>query len=321
MSRVLKIAAAQMGPIPKSATRSETLPRLIALLRDAAERKCQLVVFPECTLTWFFPHQWIEDQVEIDSYFERSMPNPNCQALFDAAAQLKIGFCLGYAELAQQDGQTRHFNSSVLVDREAQVIGHYRKVHLPGHSDHRPANPFQNLERRVFDPGDLGFRVHTAFGARIGMLICNDRRWPEAYRVLGLQACELVLMGFNTPRHYPEYPDTDRLADFHHRLSLQAGAYQNGMWIVAAAKAGCEEGVDQIGGSMIVAPSGEVVAESSTFSDELIAWDCDLDQCRTYKEGVFPPRNRRVEHYGLLLRVEEPSPASVASVGEIGGEG
>ena len=71
---------------------------------------------------------------------------------------------------------------------------------------------------------------------------------------------------------------------------------------VAAAKAGTEEGVEQIGGSMIVAPSGEVVAESSTLGDELIAHDCDLDACRTYKEGVFPPSKRKVEHYGLLLK-------------------
>jgi predicted amidohydrolase len=300
MPRVLRIAAAQLGPIPRSAARRETLVRLIALLNDAADRKCQLVVFPECALTWFFPHVWMDDQAQIDSYFERSMPNPSCQALFDAAAKRQIGFCLGYAEITQQDGRTRYFNSSVLVDAEGQIVGHYRKVHLPGHSEHRPGNPFQNLERKVFEPGDLGFRVDTAFGTKIGMLICNDRRWPEAYRMLGLQGCELVLMGFNTPRHFPEYPETDRLADFHHRLSLQAGAYQNGMWIVAAAKAGCEEGVEQIGGSMIVAPSGEVVVTSSTLQDELIAYDCDFDLCRTYKEGVFPPASRRVEHYGLL---------------------
>ena len=313
MPRILKIAAAQMGPVPKSESRHVTIERLIALLRQAAERRCQLVVFPECALTWFFPHAWIEDQAEIDGYFERSMPNPNCQALFDEAVRLKIGFCLGYAELCQQQGVARRFNSTVLVESDGRIVGHYRKIHLPGHRDHRPANPFQNLERRVFEPGDLGFRVDAAFGAQVGMLICNDRRWPEAYRMLGLQGCELVLMGFNTPRHYPEYPETDRLADFHHRLSLQAGAYQNGMWVVAAAKAGCEEGVEQIGGSMIVAPSGEVVVESQTLGDELVVQECDLDQCRTYKEGVFPPKNRRVEHYGLLVQ-PAVGPARIESI-------
>jgi predicted amidohydrolase len=260
-----------------------------------------LVVFTECALTPFFPHWWIESQAEIDTYFERTLPGPETQPLFDEAAQLNIGFYLGYAELHHDGEQTRRFNSAVLVERDGRIVGRYRKIHLPGHTDHRPNNPFQNLEKRYFEPGNLGFPIFPWSGRRIGMLICNDRRWPESYRCLGLQGCEVVLMGYNTPRHYPEYPETDRLADFHHQLSLQAGAYQNGMWIVAAAKAGVEEGVEQIGGSMIVAPSGEVVAQAKTLGDELIIHHCDLALCRTYKEGVFPARSRRVEHYGLLI--------------------
>jgi predicted amidohydrolase len=301
MSRTLGIAAAQIGPVPRSQSRAETLDRLIALLRQAKRGDCELVVFTECALTPFFPHWWSEDPAENDQYCERSMPGPQTQPLFDEAASLGIGFCLGYAELVEEGGHKRIYNSAVLVERDGRVVGHYRKTHLPGHFDHRPGNPFQNLEKRYFEPGDLGYPVFEAFGGRVGMLICNDRRWPECYRCLGLQGCELVLIGFNTPRHYPEYPDTDRLADFHHQLSLQAGAYQNGMWVVGAAKAGVEEGVEQIGGSMIVAPSGEVAARSTTLADELVIHRCDLDACRTYKEGVFPPRNRRVDQFQRLL--------------------
>ena len=302
MPRVLTIAAAQLGPIHRSETRPQVLERLIGLLRQANQHGCELVVFTECALTPFFPHWWIEDQAEIDAYFETSLPGPQTQPLFDEAVRLRIGFCLGYAELVQVGDQTRRFNSAVLVERDGRIVGHYRKVHLPGHADHRPNNPFQNLEKRYFEPGNLGFPVFMWCGRRVGMLICNDRRWPESYRCLGLQGCELVLLGYNTPRHFPEYPETNRLADFHHHLSLQAGAYQNGMWIVAAAKAGVEEGVEQIGGSMIVAPSGEVVAQAATLVDELVIHRCDLALCRTYKEGVFPARNRRVEHYGQLIQ-------------------
>jgi predicted amidohydrolase len=302
MARNVTIAAVQLGPITRAETRPQVVERLVGLLRQAKQHGGELVVFTECALTPFFPHWWIEDQAEIDSYFEPSLPGPETQPLFDEVARLNIGFCLGYAELTRIDNQTRRFNASILVERDGRIVGHYRKVHLPGHADHRPRNPFQNLEKRYFEPGDLGFPVFEAFGGKIGMLICNDRRWPESYRCLGLRGCELVLLGYNTPRHYPEYPETDRLSDFHHQLSLQAGAYQNGMWVVAAAKAGVEEGVEQIGGSMIVAPSGEVVAQAATLGDELIIHRCDLDLCRTYKDGVFPARNRRVEHYGLLTQ-------------------
>jgi predicted amidohydrolase len=139
-------------------------------------------------------------------------------------------------------------------------------------------------------------------GGRMGMLICNDRRWPESWRVLGLQGVELAMLGYNTPVHNPNTPETDDLNNFHNRLSMQAGAYQNGTWAVGVAKAGLEEGVDQIGQSCIVAPSGEVVAQASTLGDEVIVARCDLDRCATYKKHIFDfARHRRPEHYGLIL--------------------
>ena len=87
-------------------------------------------------------------------------------------------------------------------------------------------------------------RSSTAFGGKVGMLICNDRRWPEAYRVLGLQGVELICIGYNTPVHNPPAPEHDRFGDFHNHLVMQAGAYQNGTFVVGVAKAGDEEGID-----------------------------------------------------------------------------
>ena len=72
-----------------------------------------------------------------------------------------------------------------LVDNKGAIVGKYRKVHLPGHADHRPGYPLQHLEKRYFEPGDLGFPVWRAFDGNVGMCICNDRRWPETYRVMG----------------------------------------------------------------------------------------------------------------------------------------
>ena len=162
-----------------------------------------------------------------------------------------IAFCLGYAELTRENGRVRRFNSAVLVEADGRMVGRYRKVHLPGHADHRPHNPFQNLERRYFEPGDLGFGVWPACGGRVGMLICNDRRWPEAYRLLGLQA--QVTHRLRHRRGTIRSTANGSARRLHHQLCLQAGAYQNGMWVVAAAEAGVEEGVEQIGGSLIVA--------------------------------------------------------------------
>ena len=171
--------------------------------------------------------------------------------------------CEHLPELARRAGRVRRFNSSALVGPDGGLIGHYRKVHLPGDREPQPGFEHQHLEKRYFETGDLGFPVWRGFGGIVGMLICNDRRWPESYRVLGLQGVDMVFCGYNTPVHHPGAPDHDRLGQFHNELSMQSGAYQNSCWVVGIAKAGLEEGVDMIAGSCIIAPNGEIVARAT----------------------------------------------------------
>jgi N-carbamoyl-D-amino-acid hydrolase len=302
MSRIVAVGAAQLGPIARTESRAGAVARMIALLRQAASHGCDLVVFPECALTAFFPHWYFDRQDDIDAYFERAMPNAATQPLFDCARELGIGFYLGFAELAIEDGATHRFNTSILVDKAGRILGKYRKVHLPGHAEHEPWRPFQNLEKRYFEVGNLGFPVFRAFGGIVGMAICNDRRWPETYRVMGLQGVEMILLGYNTPVHNPPSPEHDNLAHFHNELVMQAGAYQNGCWVAGVAKAGTEDGVRQIGNSIIVAPSGEIVAACTTEGDELAIARCDLDLTLSYKNTTFNfARHRQPQAYGLIV--------------------
>ncbi|MEI2703680.1 MAG: N-carbamoyl-D-amino-acid hydrolase [Ilumatobacteraceae bacterium] len=297
-SRAVVVAAAQMGPVQRDHTRGDVVERLIALLRQAAARGAQLVVYPELALTTFFPRWFVDDISEADHWYERSMPNEATQPLFDEAARLGIGFCLGYALLGD-DG--RRWNVQTLVERDGSVVATYKKTHIPGHEHHEPGRPFQHAERYYFEPSPEGFGVWQAFGARVGMMICNDRRWPESYRVMGLQGVELILCGYNTPIHYVPDPSQDILQGFHNALVMQSGAYQNGTWVVGVAKGGVEEGVDSLGQSMIVAPSGQIVAQALTTGDEVIVARCDLDWCRRYTGTLFDfDRYRRPEVYGRI---------------------
>jgi len=239
MERFLTVAGGQLGPIGRNESRQRVVARLLELMREAKARGSDIVVFPELALTTFFPRWWMDDEAEVDSFFEREMPSPATQPLFEAAKSLGIGFYLGYAELTKENGATRRYNTAILVDKNADIVGKYRKVHLPGHADDRPNYPFQHLEKRYFEPGDLGFPVWRELGGVIGMAVCNDRRWPETYRVMGLQGVEMVLLGYNTPsvnsQNSKEGPEK-RL--FHNRLSVQAGAYQNSTWVVASPRPG-----------------------------------------------------------------------------------
>ncbi|WP_306145792.1 N-carbamoyl-D-amino-acid hydrolase [Roseibium sp. MMSF_3412] len=299
--REIVTAALQMGPIQKAETRKDVVERMIALLDRAKDAGATLAVFPELALTTFFPRWYMEDQAEVDSWFETEMPSAETRPLFDRARAYGIGMYLGYAEKTP-DGH--HFNTSVLVSPQGDIVGKYRKVHLPGHSEFDTDRAFQHLEKRYFEPGDLGFPVWRSQDGILGMCICNDRRWPETYRVMGLQGVEMVMLGFNTPavnsQMSAEGPE-DRL--FHHRLSVQAGAYQNATWVIAVAKAGVEDGHPLIGGSLIVDPNGKIVAESTTEDDEMLVHACDLDLCNFGKETIFDfARHRRIEHYGLITQ-------------------
>ncbi|HXA69454.1 MAG TPA: N-carbamoyl-D-amino-acid hydrolase [Stellaceae bacterium] len=301
MSRKLRAAVAQMGPVHLADDRRSVVRRLLEMLREAHAGGARFVVFPELALTTFFPRYWMTDQAQIDRYFEREMPGPETRVLFETARDLGVGFYLGYAELTEEAGRTRRFNTSILVDPKGKLIGRYRKIHLPGHSEHLPEAPFQHLEKRYFEVGNDGFKVWRAFDGILGMCICNDRRWPETFRVMGLQGVELVALGYNTPTDNIHHDEPVHLRMFHHLVTMQANAYQNGTWILAAAKAGKEDGFAMIGGSCIIAPTGEIVTQAVTEADEVITVTCDLDFGNYIKRTIFNfEKHRRVEHYKLI---------------------
>jgi len=296
--RNLNVAAAQLGPIQKTDDRKSVVSRLVNLLREAHSKKAELVVFPELALTTFFPRWFVDDIAQADHWYETEMPSAVTQPLFDEAKNLGIGFCLGYAELTKAG---ERFNTQILIERDGRVVAKYRKVHIPGHEHHEPDRPFQHAERYYFTPSNEGFGVWPAFNGRIGMMICNDRRWPESYRVMGLQGVEMILCGYNTPLHYVPDPSQDALQGFHNALVMQSGAYQNGTFVVGVAKGGIEEGVDSLADSSIIAPSGEILAKTATNGDEVITAVCDLDWCNNYKNTLFDfNRYRRPEVYGRI---------------------
>ncbi len=305
MSRILRIAGAQMGGNQKADSRRQILDRMIALLEQAAGQGAKLVVFPELPFTTFFPRWLIESTQELDTYFERELPGPQTQPLFDRARELGVGMYVGYAELTPQG---RRYNSAVTVGPDGAILGKYRKIHLPGTVEPRMGDRFQQLEKRYFEYGDLGFpafRGPEAWGSPVaGMLICNDRRWPEGWRVYGLQGVELMLIGYNSAAYDPMGGTTESadLRTFHSTLAVQANAYMNATWAVSVAKAGDEDGSGLIGGSVIVDPNGIAVAQAKTLGDEVIVADADFDACRQGKEKMFNfAAHRRPQWYRPII--------------------
>ncbi|MGG5817994.1 N-carbamoyl-D-amino-acid hydrolase [Falsiroseomonas sp. HW251] len=314
MSRRLILAGAQMGPTQRADSREATLKRMIALLEQAHAKGAGLVVFPELAFTTFFP-RWpmAKDDPELLACFETAMPNPRVQPLFDRANELGVGFYVGYAELTP-DGH--RFNSAITVGPDGAILLKYRKVHLPGSDRVKDGQTYQQLEKMYFEYGDLGFPVArgpAAWGRPVlGMLVCNDRRWPEGWRVLGLGGVELVMVGYNSAAYDPNGGESEsaELRTFHSTLAAQSNAYMNATWAIAVAKAGNEDGAGLIGGSCIVDPNGVVVAQAKTLGDEVIVAEVDFDACRQGKEKMFNfAQHRRPRHYApIVLQVGATPP-------------
>jgi N-carbamoyl-D-amino-acid hydrolase len=120
--------------------------------------------------------------------------------------------------------------------------------------------------------------------------------------VMGLQGVEMVVLGYNTPSvNSQKSEEGPQMRLFHNRLSVQAGAYQNATWVLAAAKCGAEDGFAMIGGSVIVAPTGEIAARALSEEDEVIAADLNLELGAYLRRTVFNfEKHRRIEHYRLI---------------------
>ena len=345
-SRKIIVAGAQLGPIHVDSRRSDVLDRMLKLMEEAHSKSVKLIVFPEIAFTTFFPRHFITNMEELELFFERDVNGdatqaPNMKPIFDAARKYKMDVSVGYAECdTSAPPETHvHYNTAVYYSAAAdKVISKYRKVHLPGTFEpYERKDATNQLEKRYFKPGNLGFEAFRAPGLVafpvmkssgseantestlgrgdpiIGTLICNDRRWPEAWRCYGLQGTEIVLCGYNTTGWAPELVGTNpKLSSreaakaealFHNKLTITHGSYVNACFSINIAKCGMEDGkYPLIGGSCIVDPDGEVVVEAKTEDDELLVAEIDLEMCRRGKGKVFAfERHRRTEHYARLV--------------------
>ena len=138
MSRRMVVGAAQLSAISRNESRRSVVARMIELMREAKARGCDILAYPELALTTFFPRWYFESQDEVDAWFEREMPGPETLALFEESKKLGIGFYLGYAELAEEADGLHRYNTAILVNKSGEIVGKYRKIHLPGHTENEP---------------------------------------------------------------------------------------------------------------------------------------------------------------------------------------
>jgi predicted amidohydrolase len=287
MTRLIKVAAAQLGP--SSEDKKDVAVRMERLMEEAADREVDMIGFPELALTPFFPNRLERDN---DQWFDE-LPGPLTEGLFDIARDASIVVVFPYGE---RDGIYR-YNSALIIDADGRVLGKYRKMHIPAYFPSKRPGGTGSFERLYFAPGNLGFPVFDTAKGRIGVQICYDRMFPEGSRILGLKGAEVVFF----PHNYALYGFEYRARAWG-RLS-QARCYENGFFGVVPNKAGQEGPRDNAGRSFIITPlGGDILAEGSGGREELLVAEIDLDDVAEARKRLSFWRDRRPEAYGELAR-------------------
>jgi N-carbamoylputrescine amidase len=234
---------------------------------------------------------------DMDSrYFELAHPADDNKLIrhFQAVArELSVVLPISFYERSNN----AYFNSIGIIDATGEMLGIYRKSHIP----HSPG--YQ--EKFYFSPGDTGFRVWKTRYATIGVAICWDQWFPEAARSMALQGAEVLLYPTAIGSE-PDYPHIDSSA--HWQRVMQGHSAANCVPVIASNRIGLEKGdscdVTFYGSSFITDHSGEKLAESGRDSQDVITAELDLEKMRTERVawGLF--RDRRPDLYGNLMNLD-----------------
>ena len=279
--RQVTFAATQMAC---TWARDENVDRAIALVREAAKKGAQAILLQELFETPYFCKDRKPEHFELAS---EVMEHELIQRMQALAKELKVVLPLSFFERAHH----AHFNSLVMIDADGEVLGLYRKSHIPDGPGYQ--------EKYYFSPGDTGFKVwDTAYG-RFGAAICWDQWFPEAARAMAVQGAEVLFYPTAIGSEPPPAPPID--SRDHWQRVMQGHAAANIVPLVASNRIGKEVGEECeltfYGSSFIAGPTGEIVAEASRDKQEIITASFDLDEVRKRRVGWGLFRDRRPELY------------------------
>ena len=302
MGRTITVAAAQTGPVLTD-ERAPGVEAACAMLEEAARAGVAIICFPEVFLSPFFPNRLTQDYER----FFVSLPDSGIDPLFRLAREKRIAMIFAFAERAR----SYFYNSAAVFDRGGRHLGTYRKTHIPAYFPSELRGGTGSYEKFYFSPGSA-LPVFELEGVRCGIQICNDRLYPEGSRVLALRGAEIIFM----PIAYATYGnDQYRVAIWD--LPLQARAFDNGVFVVAANRVGDESGRLHIGKSAIVNPlGGRIVKQAGMDLPELLVAEIDLDDVVRARQSLPWWRDRRPELYGDLTASQ--APAATATEGPRG---
>lgn len=261
-----------------SMSRDENLDRAEEMLREASAKGAQVSCLAECFATWFFP-QKINPE---DQLLAEPVDGPTMTRMQKVARSLGMIIVVPFYERVMA-GEL--YNSAAVVDEKGEVLGLYRKHHIP-------MSAYFN-EKFYFRPGNKGYPVFDTSAGRIGIIICYDRHFPEGARCLGLNGAEVVFVptattrrGFSQSVWEPE---------------LRGHAIANGYFVAGVNRVGKEFESDYYGKSVFVDPIGRIISQASDSDEEVLVADLDPARIEEVRKAWPFYRDRRPDAYGAIV--------------------
>lgn len=298
MAREVVIGAGQIGPGIGSDLENN-VSRLNELLKKGGDCGVNILSFTEIGVVPFFPVTLLRDYEKYCLEF----PDEILAPLFETARKYRMVLILPFAEKEGID----YFNSAVIADADGTILGKYRKVTLPSVFPSPQKGSTGTYEKLYFKPGNLGFPVFDTEYGKIGIQICYDRKFPEGSRILALDGAEVIFIpSCTTTSTYGDHERQFAAWD----LSSRSRAYENGVFVVLANKAGQESAetvfgasvITNIGRSLIINPQGETMATGSPDQWEIVMAKIDLDEVHAAQKVLPFWRDRRPSEYGRLVQ-------------------
>ncbi len=286
----------KVGVVQQSCTAdlAANFAKSIAQIRIAAEQGAELVVLQELHRGLYFCQQEISDHFDL----AEPIPGPSTETLAALARELDVVIV---ASLFEKRGVGLHHNTAVVIDRDGSIAGKYRKMHIPDDPGY--------YEKFYFTPGDLGFHpIQTSVG-KLGILVCWDQWFPEAARLMAMAGADVLIyptaIGWS-----PQEKHDEQLRQREAWITVQrAHAIANGIPVISVNRVGHESdpaggpGLQFWGSSFITGPQGEFLYEAATDQEETNVVAVDLSRSETVRRMWPYLRDRRIDHYGDLLKI------------------
>ena len=277
----ITVAALQLA---LGASEAENIEAVTDLVAHAADKGADIILPPELFEGPYFC------RVEDEALFATARPtaeHPSVRAMAKLARQLKVAIPTSFFE---RDGP-HHYNSLAMIDPDGEIMGVYRKSHIPDGPGYE--------EKYYFRPGNTGFKVWDVCGTRIGVGICWDQWYPECARAMALMGAELLFYPTAIGSEpYDSTLDTSRMW----QRAMQGHAVSNCMPVIASNRIGSEGGQEFYGHSFITNEWGDLVLEYGAEETGVLVATLDLVRARRHRAGMGFFRDLRPELYGRLAQ-------------------